>query len=67
MKQDTLRPSSFSFIEPIKALSVPDLPAGRWLYEVKFAGYRALAFKNRKETRLCKQAEGDRRKATGQW
>jgi DNA ligase D-like protein (predicted ligase) len=51
MKRDTLR-SSFSFIEPMKALSVPALPAARWLYEVKFDGYRALAFKNGKETRL---------------
>jgi ATP-dependent DNA ligase len=36
----------------MKALSVPDLPTGKWLYEIKFDGYRALAFKNGKETRL---------------
>jgi ATP-dependent DNA ligase len=37
--------SNFSFIEPMKALPVRDLPAGDWLYEMKFDGYRALAFK----------------------
>jgi class II aldolase/adducin N-terminal domain-containing protein len=34
-----------SFIEPMKALPVQALSAGKWLYEVKFDGYRALAFK----------------------
>jgi bifunctional non-homologous end joining protein LigD len=42
MKQDAA--SSFSFIEPMKALSVRDLPSGDWVYEMKFDGYRALAF-----------------------
>ena len=57
MKQSALAVSNFIFIEPMKALSVPDLPVGRWLYEVKFDGYRALAFKSGKETRLvsCNQ------------
>jgi bifunctional non-homologous end joining protein LigD len=41
MKQST----SSSFIEPMKALSVRELPTGNWLYEMKFDGYRALAFK----------------------
>jgi bifunctional non-homologous end joining protein LigD len=36
----------------MKALPVPDLPVGRWLYEIKFDGYRALAFKIGKEPRL---------------
>jgi bifunctional non-homologous end joining protein LigD len=53
MKFGSLR--NFFFIEPMKALSVPDLPAGRWLYEVKFDGYRALAFKKGKETRLAQR------------
>ena len=52
MKQGVPAGSDFSLIEPMKALSVQDLPVGRWLYEVKFDGYRALAFKNGKETRL---------------
>src|SRR5215467_1873956 len=34
-----------SFIEPMKALPVEKLPEGNWLYEIKFDGYRALAFK----------------------
>jgi ATP-dependent DNA ligase len=32
--------NSFSFIEPMLALRVPELSAGDWLYEVKFDGYR---------------------------
>jgi len=42
----------FAFIEPMKALRVTDLPVGDWLYELKFDGYRALAFKVGKEARL---------------
>jgi bifunctional non-homologous end joining protein LigD len=41
-----------SFIEPTKALSVEQLPEGDWLYEIKFDGYRALAFKDGKDVRL---------------
>jgi bifunctional non-homologous end joining protein LigD len=44
--------SNFAFIEPMKALRVQDLPAGDWLYELKFDGFRALAFKAGKEVRL---------------
>jgi bifunctional non-homologous end joining protein LigD len=33
------------FIEPMMARLVERLPTGRWLYELKFDGYRALAFK----------------------
>ena len=36
----------------MKALRVRDLPVGDWLYEVKFDGCRALAFKAGKEARL---------------
>jgi ATP-dependent DNA ligase len=43
---------SFSFIEPMMALRVCELPAGNWLYEMKFDGYRALAFKAGKEAIL---------------
>ena len=50
MKEAT--PRSFSFIEPMKALPVEKLPEGDWLYEIKFDGYRALAFKDRKDVRL---------------
>jgi bifunctional non-homologous end joining protein LigD len=41
-----------SFIEPMKALPVTDLPVDDWLYELQFDGYRALAFKAGKEVRL---------------
>ena len=41
-----------SFIEPMKALPVDKLPEGDWLYEIKFDGYRALAFKDGKGVRL---------------
>ena len=50
MKQDT--PANLSFIEPMNALRVRDLPDGNWIYEVKFDGYRALAFKADKEVRF---------------
>jgi hypothetical protein len=36
----------------MKALPVEKLPEGDWLYEIKFDGYRALAFKNGKEVCL---------------
>lgn len=36
----------------MKALPVEKLPEGDWLYEIKFDGYRALAFKDGKEVRL---------------
>jgi len=45
--------ATFDFIEPMKALPVRDLPVGNWMYELKFDGYRALAFKVGKEVRLC--------------
>jgi bifunctional non-homologous end joining protein LigD len=41
-----------SFIEPMKALPVEELPEGDWLYEIKFDGYRALAFKDRTDVHL---------------
>ena len=50
MKEATA--TSFSFIEPMKALSVQRLPEGDWLYEIKHDGYRALAFKDGKDVRL---------------
>jgi bifunctional non-homologous end joining protein LigD len=42
----------FSFIEPMKALPVEKLPEGDWVYEIKFDGYKALAFKDGKDVRL---------------
>jgi ATP-dependent DNA ligase len=57
MKQDST--NNFSFIEPMKALPVSDLPAGDWLYEMKFDGYRALAFKAGEEVRLVSRNQID--------
>jgi bifunctional non-homologous end joining protein LigD len=44
--------NSFSFIEPMMALPVRELPAGDWIYEVKLDGYRALAFKTGADVQL---------------
>jgi bifunctional non-homologous end joining protein LigD len=44
--------SNLSFVEPMMALRVRDLPVGDWLYEMKFDGYRALAFKAGADVRL---------------
>ena len=44
--------SSFSFVEPMNALPVEKLPEGDRLYEIKYDGYRALAFKDSKDVRL---------------
>jgi bifunctional non-homologous end joining protein LigD len=54
MKQGAAQ--NFSFIEPMNALPVRDLPVGDWLYELKFDGYRALSFKAGKEVRLISYA-----------
>jgi bifunctional non-homologous end joining protein LigD len=48
MKQEP----SVSFIEPLTALRLQELPVGNWLYEMKFDGFLALAFKIGKEVRL---------------
>jgi len=50
MKQEAA--ANFSFIGPMQALLVKDLPAGGWLHEMKFDGYRAFAFKVGKEVPL---------------
>jgi bifunctional non-homologous end joining protein LigD len=50
VKRDTT--NNFAFIEPMMALLVQELPVGDWIYEMKFDGYRALAFKAGSEVRL---------------
>jgi bifunctional non-homologous end joining protein LigD len=45
-------PGGFSFVEPMMALRVRELPVGDWIYEMKFDGYRALGFKAGSEVRL---------------
>jgi bifunctional non-homologous end joining protein LigD len=44
--------AEISFIEPMKARLVNGPQPGEWLYEIKFDGYRALAFKRGNEVRL---------------
>jgi len=51
--------SNFSFFEPMMALPVRDLPTGDWLYEMKFDGYRALAFQSGKDVRLISRNQTD--------
>ena len=50
MKEGAQR--TFSFVDPMNALPVQQLPEGDWLYEMKLDGYRPLGFKNGKEARL---------------
>lgn len=47
------------FVEPMKATLVDKAPAGKWLYEVKFDGWRALALKGGDETRLVSRNRKD--------
>lgn len=46
-------PRRLAFIEPMKARTAPPPPFdGRWLYEVKFDGFRVLAVKNGRDVTL---------------
>lgn len=47
------------FIEPMKALLVDSAPAGDWIYEIKFDGFRAVAFRDRRGTRLLSRNNND--------
>jgi len=44
--------AALRFIEPMKARLVETVPAGEWIYEIKFDGYRALALKQGGEVEL---------------
>src|SRR5258708_24559270 len=41
-----------AFVEPMKAKLVDSMPAGDWIYEIKFDGFRALALRGGSEARL---------------
>ncbi len=50
---DRLPQSEMTFVEPMLAKPVSELPEGaNWSYEIKWDGYRAVAIKNRGEARL---------------
>jgi bifunctional non-homologous end joining protein LigD len=47
------------FIEPMKAKLVDAPPPGEWVYEIKFDGFRALAFRDAGGTRLLSRNNKD--------
>jgi bifunctional non-homologous end joining protein LigD len=47
------------FVEPMKAKLVGSIPSGNWIYEIKFDGYRALAFRGGSETRILSRNQKD--------
>jgi bifunctional non-homologous end joining protein LigD len=47
------------FAEPMKAKLAESIPAGNWIYEIKFDGFRALALRGSSETRLLSRNEKD--------
>jgi bifunctional non-homologous end joining protein LigD len=46
-------------VEPMKAKLVASMPAGDWIYEIKFDGYRALALRDGIETRVLSRSQKD--------
>ena len=49
-----------AFVEPMKAkLAAAPPPRGRWIYEIKFDGWRALALKGGSQARLLSRNEKD--------
>lgn len=45
------------FVEPMKARLLAEPPAGDWVYEIKFDGFRALALKDGDTTQLLSRNE----------
>lgn len=48
-----------AFIEPMKAQLVDAPPSGEWIYEIKFDGFRAMAYRDRRGTRLLSRNDKD--------
>jgi bifunctional non-homologous end joining protein LigD len=46
-------------VEPMKAQLVASMPAGNWIYEIKFDGYRALALRGGSDTRILSRNQKD--------
>ena len=55
----TLSALKAEFIEPMKARMAERAPTGDWLYEVKFDGFRALAFKEAGSVHLLSRTNHD--------
>lgn len=53
------RSAAVKFIEPMKARLMASPPAGDWIYEIKFDGFRALAFKTESDIRLLSRNQKD--------
>jgi bifunctional non-homologous end joining protein LigD len=47
------------FVEPTKAKLVDSMRPGDWIYEIRFDGYRALALRGGRETRVLSRNEKD--------
>jgi bifunctional non-homologous end joining protein LigD len=47
------------FVEPMKAQLGASMPAGNWIYEIKFDGYRALALRGGSDTRILSRNQKD--------
>jgi bifunctional non-homologous end joining protein LigD len=48
-----------AFVEPMKAKLVDSKPAGAWIWEIKFDGYRAVVLRGGAETRILSRKEKD--------
>ncbi len=59
-KARELKPAPLpAFVEPMKAKLAATAPAGDWIYEIKFDGWRALALKGGSQSRLLSRNEKD--------